>query len=166
MDKKILDATCGGRSIWHPDNKDRDDTLYIDSRKREPGFIEGREDYAVEPDEVQDFRDLPYPDESFNLVVFDPPHEVRKDGMKHLSGWMTKKYGALHAETWQSDIKKGFEELFRVLKPNGVLVFKFSDRHVDFKEVLDLSPRPPLFGTMSNRNGKRRNTMVRVYENR
>jgi len=32
-EQEILDATCGGRSSWHPENKDRDDTLYIDKRE-------------------------------------------------------------------------------------------------------------------------------------
>jgi len=151
----ILDATCGGRSIWHPSNKDRDDTLYIDNRKEESGFTgqEGRT-FEVDPDEVQDFRDLPYDDESFKLVVFDPPHVVRENGMESLSGFVEKSYGALHAETWQYDLEKGFEELFRVLETGGTLVFKFADRNVHFKEVLDLAPINPLFGTMTRKSSK------------
>lgn len=149
----ILDATCGGRSIWHPENKNREDVLYIDKRKEKAGFHgqEGKT-YEIDPDEVQDFRDLPYEDESFNLIVFDPPHEVRKNGIKNLSGYVIKKYGALRAETWQSDLEKGFDELWRVLKKGGVLVFKFSDRSIDFRKVLDLAPAAPLFGTMTSKN--------------
>lgn len=151
-DADILDATCGGRSIWLPGNKARDDTLYIDNRELEAGFHgqEGRS-YAVEPDEVQDFRDLPYPDESFNLVVFDPPHAMRENGMDQLKGVMTKKYGALHAETWQADLEIGFAELWRVLSPGGSLVFKFANNVVDFTDVLELAPVEPLFGTTSKK---------------
>ena len=96
----ILDATCGGRSIWLPANKDREDTLYIDSRQAEQGFVDdavpeplrpNNPNYSVDPNDVQDFRDLPHPDESFNLVVFDPPHIIRSDGMETLTGVMTKK---------------------------------------------------------------------------
>ena len=150
--EEILDATCGGRCIWLPDQKDHDNTLYIDRRELEPGFHgqEGRT-YAVEPDEVQDFRDLPYADESFNLAVFDPPHAKRADGMDQLKGIMTKKYGALHAETWQADLEAGFEELWRVLRPGGTLVFKFADNAVDFENVLELAPVDPLFGTTSKK---------------
>ena len=150
--KTILDATCGGRSIWHPENKEREDTLYIDRRKEEPGFYgqEGRS-YAVQPDRVEDFRDLPFDDESFKLVIFDPPHVVKENGMESISGHIEKKYGALHAETWQSDLRKGFEELFRVLEEGGTLVFKFADNHVDFQDVLDLAPVDPLVGTMTKR---------------
>lgn len=150
--EEILDATCGGRSIWLPENKDRDDTLYIDNRELEAGFHgqEGRT-YAVEPDDVQDFRDLPHADDSFNLVVFDPPHAMREDGMNQLKGVVTKKYGALHAETWQRDLELGFGELWRVLSPGGTLVFKFANNAVDFSKVLKLAPVEPLFGTTSKK---------------
>jgi SAM-dependent methyltransferase len=153
--EEILDATCGGRSIWLPGSKHHENTLYIDKREREPGFTgqEGRT-FSVEPDEVEDFRDLPYADESFNLVVFDPPHLVREDGQENLTGYITKSYGALHAETWQSDLEAGFNELFRVLSPGGTLVFKFADNNVDFNEVLELAPRDPLFGTTTKKNSK------------
>lgn len=144
--EEILDATCGGRTIWLPGQKDHDNALYIDNREREPGFHgqEGRT-YGVQPDEIQDFRNLPYESRSFNLIVFDPPHVKRSDGMDQLKGYVTKKYGALHAETWQSDLRDGFEELWRVLDDGGTLVFKFADNDVDFQKVLDLAPRAAAF---------------------
>lgn len=110
--EEILDATCGGQSIWLPGQKQHDNALFIDKREREPGFTgqEGRT-FNVEPDEVQDFRDLPYADEEFRLVVFDPPQLMREDGMESLTGYIAKSYGALHAETWQADLRAGFEEL-------------------------------------------------------
>lgn len=165
MKKEILDATCGGRSIWHPENKDREDTLYIDKRKEEPGFHgqKGRT-YAVQPDEIQDFRNLPYKDESFNLVVFVPPHEVTENGMKKLTGRIHKKYGALHAETWRKDLKQGFKELWRVLDTGGTLVFKFSDRTVDFKEVLAQAPVNPLFGTTTKQKSNVENRWFVFYK--
>lgn len=167
MNKEILDSTCGGKTIWHPENKEREDTLFIDKRREEPGFHgqEGRT-YGVQPDEVEDFRNLPYEDESFNLVVFDPPHVIKEDGMEKLSGYVIKKYGALHAETWQHDLRKGFEELFRVLKPRGTLVFKFADNDIDFNEVLSLAPEPPLFGTMTKKTSKCENRWFVFYKSK
>ena len=159
-DEQILDATCGGRSIWYPGQKDNDDTLYIDRREEPPEFHgqEGRT-YEVSPDEVADFRDLPYSDASFNLIVFDPPHETRDGGMDALTGYVTKKYGALEAETWQEDLRAGFDELWRVLSPGGTLVFKFNDISVDFTKVVSLAPQDPLFGTTS----KKGNTETRWF---
>lgn len=165
VEEEILDATCGGRSIWLPGNKQNENTLYIDNREREPGFHgqEGRT-YAVQPDEIQDFRDLPYEDEVFNLVVFDPPHVLREDGMEQLSGHVIKKYGALRAETWQSDLEAGFEELWRVLNPGGTLVFKFADNDVDFRDVLELAPCQPLFGTTTKKTSKCENRWFVFYK--
>jgi hypothetical protein len=166
-DEEILDATCGGRSIWHPENKDRKDTLYIDKRedenplRREEFGYEPR-NYSIEPDEVQDYRDLPYSDESFNLVVFDPPHAIRGDGMKTLAGVATRKWGCLSAETWQEDLRSGFEELWRVLDEGGTLVLKFANESAGFDEVLDLAPTTPLFGTSVN-NGKQVETRWFVF---
>jgi len=153
--ESILDATCGGRSIWLPEEKQNENTLYIDRREEEPGFTgqEGRT-FSVEPDAVEDFRDLPYSNGSFDLVVFDPPHIIRENGMEQLTGYITKSYGALHAETWQSDLEQGFSELFRVLAPGGTLVFKFADNSVDFRDVLSLAPQDPLFGTTTKKNSK------------
>ena len=163
--QEILDATCGGRSIWLPKNKHNENTLYIDQREEEAGFTgqEGRT-FSVQPDDIQDFRDLPYADNQFNLVVFDPPHLIRDDGMKNLTGYITKSYGALHAETWQSDLEQGFSELWRVLKPGGTLVFKFADNHVDFRDVLELAPSEPLFGTTTKKNSKVENRWFVFYK--
>jgi hypothetical protein len=144
----ILDATCGGRTIWLPEHKQNDQTVYSDKRVREPGFHgqEGRT-YAVNPNVKADTRDLPYQDESFSLIVFDPPHVTRQDGMQNLSGHVQKKYGALCAETWQHDLQESFTELFRVLEPSGTLIFKFADNSKSFSDVLDCAPKQPLFGT-------------------
>ena len=163
--KCILDATCGGRTIWHNSNKKNPNTLYIDIRKEiDPEFARSSHHknhvFSINPDEIQDFRDLPYDDKTFKLIVWDPPHIIRKDGQKNLTGIIVKKYGALNAETWRSDLKKGFVELWRVLDDHGVLIFKFHDGCVDHEDVLSLFPVDPLFGTTT---AKKNHTSCRWF---
>ena len=47
---------------------------------------------------------------------------------------------------WREDLRKGFAECFRVLKPDGVLVFKWSEHQVPLKDVLALTDEKPLIG--------------------
>lgn len=152
MEKKILDATCGGRTIWDSTNKKNPNVLYIDIRQElDPAFARAPHHktaiFNVDPDEIQDFRNLPYPDNSFKLIIWDPPHIVKKNGQKQLTGLITKRYGALNAETWRYDLKKGFEELWRILDIDGTLVFKFHDGSIKHEDVLKLFHTRPLFGT-------------------
>lgn len=102
----------------------------------------------IEPDGLMDFRNLPFPDNQFKLVAFDPPHLVRA-GPK---SWLGAKYGKL-GPTWQADITQGFAECFRVLAPDGTLVFKWNETQVKLREVLALTPEKPLFGQISGRKG-------------
>ena len=152
-EKKILDACCGGRMMWF--DKQHPSTLYVDIRVEEPGVCKERPHFSVQPDMLADFRKLPFPDKSFKLIVWDPPHITRKDGQKNLTGILVKKYGALHAETWQDDLKRGFNELWRVLDDDGVLIFKFHDGSVSFEKVLSLFHTQPLFGTVTHKTAKK-----------
>ena len=104
----------------------------------------------IDPDALADFRDMPYEDEMFNVVVFDPPHLV-KAGRK---SWLALKYGVL-GNDWKQDIRAGFVECFRVLKPGGVLIFKWNETQITTREILQLTDAKPLFGHIS---GKRANT--------
>lgn len=71
--KQVLDPCCGGRSFYFdPGNPD---VLMCDLHPRESTLCDGRV-FRCEPDLVSDFADMPFGDESFNLVVFDPPHLV------------------------------------------------------------------------------------------
>lgn len=73
-DKKILDACCGSRMFWF--NKENENTVYMDNRKEETTLCDGRK-LIVKPDIMADFRNMPYKDETFHLVIFDPPHLLR-----------------------------------------------------------------------------------------
>lgn len=106
---------------------------------------------TVKPDIIADFRQLPFADATFDMVVFDPPHLTRAGE----GSWMRHKYGVLNKETWRLDLKRGFAEGFRVLKPGHNLIFKWNSIHVPTKEILALTPQKPLFGHPS---GKRADT--------
>ncbi len=116
--------------------------LYVDKRREicTADTREGRRSIVVDPDIVADFRALPFADESFSLVVFDPPHTFA--GKK---GWTAKKYGSLTAG-WRDEIAAGFRECFRVLKPRGTLIFKWNEHRVPVSTILSLTPEKPLFG--------------------
>jgi SAM-dependent methyltransferase len=135
----ILDACCGSKMFWF--NKTHPETVYMDNRQFETTLCDGRT-LKISPDVVADFRNIPYPDHTFNLVVFDPPHLVRA-GEK---SWMRLKYGCLEKDTWKDDIKNGFNECMRVLDKNGVLIFKWNEEQIKLKELLNVLGIEPLFG--------------------
>jgi len=147
----ILDPCCGGRMWWF--NKQHPGVIYGDKRRevlsvtdRSHGKADGRRVLSIDPDQVLDFRALPFADDVFQLVAFDPPHLVRA-GKK---SWMAAKYGKL-VRDWREDLRAGFAECFRVLRPHGVLVFKWNETQVKVREVLELAPVAPLFGNTSGR---------------
>ena len=53
------------------------------------------------------------------------------------------------------NLKKGLEESFRVLKPNGTLIFKWNEVQFPIKDILKLTDEKPLFG---HKSGKRMQT--------
>lgn len=136
--KKILDACCGSRMFWF--DKKREDTVYMDCRSET--FTVHDKHVNVVPDIIGDFRDMPFEDETFYHVVFDPPH-LKWAGQNSI---MRAQYGQLDKDNWPDDLAKGFEECMRVLKPNGTLVFKWSDCQVAVKKVLEVIPFKPLYG--------------------
>lgn len=95
----------------------------------------------VKPDVKGSFTAMPFPDESFALVVFDPPHMEKLGEDTNLG----KFYGKLFGD-WECDLAKGFEECFRVLKHNGVLIFKWCSIEIPLSRVIALAPCQPLFG--------------------
>lgn len=151
--KSILDPCCGSRMMWFNRNNPnvlfsdiRNETITVTDRSR--GNKSGKRTLLIEPDAMMDFRSIPYPDGSFKLVAFDPPHLVQA-GPK---SWLAAKYGKL-SEDWRSDIRKGFSECFRVLASDGVLVFKWNETQVPLREVMSLTDMKPLFGHTSGRKG-------------
>jgi len=141
--KFILDACCGKRMMWF--DKSNENCVYLDER------------LEVNPDMIGDFRKLEFKDKSFKLVVFDPPHIIQRQiGSSNVA----KDYGLLSPDYWKEDLKKGFEECWRVMEDYGILIFKWSDcnkygnisRDCNIKTILSLIDIKPLFGHTSRKN--------------
>lgn len=147
MEKTILDMCCGGRMFWFDRTDPR--AVFCDIRSESPELCDGRI-HHVKPDIICDFRKLPFANDTFKLVVFDPPHfNVGGD-----SGWQVKKYGRLDKLTWRDDLSKGFEEAFRVLKSGHTLIFKWNETQIRTKEILELTPHTPVIGHPSGARAK------------
>ena len=103
----------------------------------------------IRPDVQGDFTRLPFPDDTFRLVVLDPPH-VENLSMNSVVG---KTYGKLFRD-WEDELRDGFSECFRVLKPEGVLIFKWCSVQIPLERVMALAPHPPLFGHNTGHRAK------------
>ena len=141
--KRILDACCGARMFWF--DKNNPDVVFMDRRKVSTMLCDGRQ-FVVNPDVIGDFTDIPYADNWFNMVVFDPPHLIHAGK----TSWLALKYGTIEGD-WKDMIRKGFKECLRVLKKDGVLIMKWGSDQISTKDVLQVLPMQPLFG---HRRGK------------
>lgn len=125
--------------------------IFVDKRREthtlpDSSSAGGSRQLVIDPDIIADFTDLPFHDNRFAVVIFDPPHFTRNG----VNGWMAKKYGTLTGD-WRDTLRRGFAECFRVLKPEGTLIFKWNEDEVSVTEILKLTPERPLIG---NRYGK------------
>lgn len=141
--KPILDACCGSRMFWF----DKDNTFvdFMDIRHEDCVLSDGQV-CIVEPNIVGDFRNMPFPDKSYKLVVWDPTHLVWAGKTSNLY----KMFGKL--DDWQNDLKKGYAECMRVLDDYGVLVFKWSECQLKVNTVIKAIGHVPLFGHKTNRH--------------
>ena len=138
----ILDATAGNRLIW--ENKNSSNIIYLDFNKR----------LQVTPSIFGDNRHLPFKDKVFDTVFFDPPYA---------SGYKTHfwsfanitefreygKWGECHGKIPQYygiDLYKNkshlfkyiflaLYEIFRVLKDDGMLWFKWNNFEIAFHKI-------------------------------
>lgn len=116
---RILDMTAGNRMMWYQKNKNRSDVVYYKG----------------------DFTKRVFNENWFDLVIYDPPHIIGK----HFKDGYEESYGHL-GEDWEKVLKKGFDECMRVLKHNGILIFKWSEVSVSGIKVLKVLGQDPLFG--------------------
>ena len=146
----VLDACCGGRQFWF--DKQNPDVLFADCRVMPDKVVGSGKDARVRrclPDRVHDFRDMDYPDGTFQMVVFDPPHLFLGE-----NSFMAQSYGRLDKNTWRDDLRRGFSECFRVLRDGGVLIFKWNECDVPLAEILKCTTYRPLFGHPSGKAQK------------
>lgn len=140
----ILDATFNRGVMWKQSGLVPDRTLDIDEQ--------------FDTTDTGDCRAMPYPDESFDVIAFDPPHLPVAAASAGSSGMWRTRYGI----TAHGDYREGdnvsplfvdfLTEAKRVLKPNGIVIAKIADlvhnhryqwQHVDFvraAEQVGLTP--------------------------
>lgn len=151
MEKKILDVTCGSRTIWF--DKNNPAALYCDRRYEDHvkqfGTTGSERHLQIHPDITCDFTDLPFEDSTFFLVVFDPPHILNL----RENAWYRKAYGTLD-DNWPLMLHDGFRECMRVLKPDGVLIFKWSECDIPAEKVWKAIGQKPLFGHHSGKQSR------------
>ena len=120
--------------------------LYIDKRELPEVRLCDNRRFEVAPDLLADFTALPFPDRSFKLVVFDPPHLKTVND----TAYMAIKYGRLTGD-WRAMIRDGFSECMRVLDDYGTLIFKWSEVQISTRDVINAIEQEPLFGHISGR---------------
>lgn len=146
IEKPILDPCCGSRMFWF--DKKNPLVIFGDIRKESHTLCDGRM-LNVDPDIDMDFTAMPFLDNSFKLVVFDPPH-LKRIGA---SSYMAKKYGSL-PKAWQPLIKQGFDECMRVLDLYGTLIFKWNEDQIKVSEIIKVIGEQPLFGHKTKQTSK------------
>lgn len=90
--KQVLDPACGGRKFYF----DKNNPIVLFGDIRDESYVQC--DYRtldVHPDQKMDFRSLPFEDNSFYLVMFDPPHLYNLGK----TSYMAQSYGVLNKET-------------------------------------------------------------------
>lgn len=144
--KRVLDPCCGGKMFWF--DKENPDVEFCDIREVHTELCDGRS-FDIEPDTIADFTDLPFEDETFYHVVFDPPHTTTIGE----TSYMGIKYGALK-DGWEDMLHNGFWECMRVLKTNGTLIFKWNETDVPVSKILEIIGKEPLYGHKSGKRSK------------
>lgn len=140
---KILDITAGNRSTWHW--KDCPYVTFVDKRK-EKYKVYGQT-IDVKPDVISEWDNLPFEDDTYDLVYFDPPHLF--DGNESI---VAKKYTTLNPKTWRKDLRSAFDEAYRVCKPGGFLQFKWCEARVKISDI-DFGKWKKLFGARTGKSG-------------
>lgn len=120
---KVADVTYGTGAFWRSVNKD-DYELSATDIKEEYGGI--------------DFRRLPYDDESFDALVIDPPymHSPGKTQTPSARTSYRNRDTALRISDIITLYAEGFNEAWRVLRRDGILIVKCQDTVSAGRQIL------------------------------
>jgi len=141
----ILDATAGNRTMW--ECKNNPNVIYLDMEKR----------LEIKPTIFADHRQLPFKDEVFDTIFYDPPHywgnavhyfsfpnrELRQTVFPDTSGIPTY-YGWDKYKTKSGLIKSIYQaqkEFWRVLKKDGLLWLKWNELAIELRKILAIFNR-------------------------
>lgn len=114
---RILDATANRRRIWQGVEWDGE-RVFMDI------------DATMEPDVVGDFRAMPFPADSFDVIVFDPPHLPVAAASAESSEQYVRDYGlarSSHGDNISDCFAPFLAEAHRVLRPEGLVFAKLKD---------------------------------------
>jgi hypothetical protein len=146
--KKVFDACCGSKMFYF--DKEDERVLFNDRHPRKAVLCDGRIFECV-PDTEDDFKNLPYKDNHFDLVIFDPPH-IQQAG----KSYMAIKYGTCSRD----DVIAGFKECWRITA--GTLIFKWNDTGEKVNDLINAFGVQPLAGQRRAGSGKT-NTIWLVF---
>lgn len=133
--------------FWY--DKQEPHTTYMDIRKAVYTAMDRGNERKIEidPDVQADWKYIPFADETFDLVIFDPPHLIRAGK----TSWLAKKYGTIDLMGWPNEFYKAFQEIMRVLKPTGTMVFKWNEDQIPIREVFKAFGQQPILGDMKSK---------------
>lgn len=109
-------------------------------------------DMALEIGRLIKLRKAVMDDNKMSMAAMGVGKSVAVDTIDNIIKY--QKYGALD-DGWEQMLRDGFAECMRVLKPDGVLIFKWSEVQIPADKVWRAIGQKPLFG---HHSGKKMNT--------
>jgi len=123
----MLDVTAGNRMMW----QDKEHPLFV--------FMDKNIHASRPPNVFGVWEHLPFRDDSFETVFFDPPHKFNRRSGFWADPKSSNYYGAdIRREKLVSGIYRGTRELLKVAKR---LCFKWCDDEISLGRILSLIPR-------------------------
>jgi len=115
LNGRVLDCTWGLGVFWKSWQPKELVACDKDPTKAPPGGV------------VADFRNLPFPDESFDTVVIDPPYKLNGTPTPEVDN----RYGVDVVSSWQDRhalIRDGITECARIVRRRGYVLLKCQDQ--------------------------------------